>query len=211
MGPGAYSAGPTLPIHGDTDRGGGFDGQAQTGLPKHERGALARRRDTADGTSSWWPEPHDTDAARTWISEVWAQPAFSAAIRQASSALAARLDAVCDGQPVPPRQIRRAYLSTAAYVLRATGRPTPFGLFAGIAPARIGSEPQLRWGDAHRAVVRADTEWLEDIVGSLEAVPELRERLRVVVSSWPCHAAVACTSSTAGPTVQPFGAAPSSA
>ncbi|MCP9957424.1 lantibiotic dehydratase [Streptomyces sudanensis] len=135
------------------------------------------------GLPSWWPEPHDTDAARTWISEVWAQPAFSAAIRQASSALAARLDAVCDGQPVPPRQIRRAYLSTAAYVLRATGRPTPFGLFAGIAPARIGSEPQLRWGDAHRAVVRADTEWLEDIVGSLEAVPELRERLRVVVSS----------------------------
>lgn len=132
---------------------------------------------------SWWPDPHDTDGARTWISEVWAQPAFCAAIRQASSGLAARLDAICGGKPVQPRHIRRAYLSTAAYALRATGRPTPFGLFAGIAPARTGSVPQVRWGDAHRAVVRADTEWLQDIVGALEAIPELRERLRVVVSS----------------------------
>ncbi|WP_308122015.1 lantibiotic dehydratase family protein [Streptomyces sp. TRM70350] len=60
------------------------------------------------------------------------------------------------------------------------GRPTPFGLFAGVTAASVGSTPHVRWEDAHQAVARVDTEWLDDVIVHLEACPILLERLDVV-------------------------------
>ncbi|MFF7792921.1 thiopeptide-type bacteriocin biosynthesis protein [Streptomyces sp. NPDC007991] len=132
---------------------------------------------------SSWPDPDDTEAARMWLREIGQRPEFAEAIAQASDSLAARLNTICDGNSVRPRQVRRAYLATVSYVLRATGRPTPFGLFAGVAAAAIGRTPRAQWGDAHRAVIRPDTEWLEDVINDLEAIPDLLDRLNVVLNS----------------------------
>lgn len=81
------------------------------------------------------------------------------------------------------KQIRSATMATARYLLRAIGRPTPFGLFAGVAPVTLGSTARVRWGTVHRAVVRADTQWLADVISRLEACRDLLERLDVVLTN----------------------------
>src|SRR5207247_9863396 len=77
---------------------------------------------------------------------------------------------------------RRARVATAGYVLRALGRPTPFGLFAGVAPVIVGRTAGVRRGVAHRPVTRVDTQWLADVIDRLEACPALLERVDVVFS-----------------------------
>jgi lantibiotic biosynthesis protein len=62
-------------------------------------------------------------------------------------------------------------------------RPTPFGLFAGIAPARIGPGLAVRWAEEHRPVARADAVWLAELIGRLEACPELLRRLPILADS----------------------------
>ncbi|MER6386751.1 lantibiotic dehydratase [Streptomyces sp. NPDC001127] len=135
------------------------------------------------GLLGWWPDQFDTDACGSWLKQVWADARFADAVRQASGDLATRVDAICAGQPTRPKQVRRAAMATIRYVLRATGRPTPFGLFAGVAPVSVGATPYARWGDAHKAVVRVDTEWLDDVIVRLEACPALLERLDVVLNN----------------------------
>jgi thiopeptide-type bacteriocin biosynthesis protein len=127
----------------------------------------------------WWPDPSDTEACRLWLDEMWSRPDLADAIRQASPTLARRVDAIGAGHTLQAKQIRRAAVATSRYLLRATGRPTPFGLFAGVAPVALARTAQVRWGTAHRAVARADTEWLAAVIDRLEACPELLERLDV--------------------------------
>ena len=80
------------------------------------------------------------------------------------------------------KQVRRAAAATARYLLRATGRPTPFGLFAGVANVSLGPR-WVRWGEDHRSAVRVDPQWLLGVVEQLEACPELLERLDVVFNN----------------------------
>ncbi|MCZ4506750.1 lantibiotic dehydratase [Streptomyces sp. ActVer] len=131
----------------------------------------------------WWPDPSDTDACVRWLTQVWTDARFADAVRQTSGDLATRVDAICAGQPARPKQVRRAAMATVRYVLRAAGRPTPFGLFAGVAPVSVGCTPYVRWGETHRAVVRVDTEWLDDVIVRLEGCHDLLERLDVVLNN----------------------------
>jgi hypothetical protein len=64
-----------------------------------------------------------------------------------------------------------------------TGRATPFGLFAGVAAARFGPEPVVRWGTDHRAVARADASWITDVITRLESCPELLARLPLIATN----------------------------
>ncbi|WP_432033708.1 lantibiotic dehydratase [Streptomyces antibioticus] len=131
----------------------------------------------------WWPTLSNTDVCVRWLEQVWADVRFADAVRQATVSLATRVDAICAGQPTRPKEVRSATMATVRYALRATGRPTPFGLFAGVAPVSVGSTPYARWGDAHQAVARVDTEWLDDVIVRLEVCPDLLERLDVVLNN----------------------------
>ena len=158
----------------------GSDGK----LYQHTGAALLRAAAMPlTGLPGWWPEPSDTDACGRWLRQVWADARFADAVRQASCDLATRVDAICGEQPARSKQVRRAAMATVRYLLRAAGRPTPFGLFAGVTAASVGSTPQVRWGEAHRAVARVDTEWLDDVIVRLEACPALLERLDVVLNN----------------------------
>ncbi|MEV8635353.1 lantibiotic dehydratase [Streptosporangium sp. NPDC051023] len=130
-----------------------------------------------------WPDPADAVSCRAWLEEVWADAGFADAIREASTGLAERIDAIAAGRTVKPKQLRRAVVAAARYLLRATGRPTPFGLFAGVAPASIGPAPQVRWGIGHRPIARVDTEWLSSVADGLEADHDLLDRLDVVFNN----------------------------
>ncbi len=77
------------------------------------------------------------------------------------------------GRRVPDRQVHGLTATVVRYLVRSAGRPTPFGLFAGVALVRFGPTASLRFGSAHRTVCRADATWLDEIIGELEAGPVL--------------------------------------
>jgi hypothetical protein len=130
-----------------------------------------------------WPDLADTESCRAWLSTIWAIPAFASAVRHASPGLADRVGLIRAGRTVPDKQVRRATASIVRYLLRAVGRPTPFGLFAGVAPVELGAVARVRWGHDHRPATRVDTQWLAAIIERLEACPELMERLAVVFNN----------------------------
>ncbi len=130
-----------------------------------------------------WPDLSDAKSSRSWLREVWSRPRFADAIRHASTGLANQVDAICGGVAFSDKQVRRATLSVIRYVLRATGRYTPFGLFAGVAPVLLGSTAAVQWRDHHRSFIRVDAQWLGDVVGRLETSPELLDRIHVVFTN----------------------------
>ncbi|MGQ0774086.1 MAG: lantibiotic dehydratase [Pseudonocardiales bacterium] len=117
---------------------------------------------------------------RRWLRQVWASDGFAASVEVASPTLARRVWEVREGRRVRAREVRRAVLAVIRYLQRATSRATPFGLFAGVAPARLGSAPAVCFGEDHHAVARVDAEWLDGVITRLKTCPELRHRLVVV-------------------------------
>lgn len=130
--------------------------------------------DLTDGTVPQW---------RDWLTGVWADQRFAHAVAAASPDLARAASAVCAGQEQRPRRVRKTVASVLRYRLRATGRSTPFGLFAGVAPTRFGPKSAIRIGEAHRAIERVDAVWLSGLVTELERCPELANRLTVVMNN----------------------------
>ncbi|MCZ4512568.1 lantibiotic dehydratase [Streptomyces sp. ActVer] len=120
-----------------------------------------------------WPDlagntSGDVERWREWIGEVWADEAIVAAIEVASPLLVEAVHGVLDGRNQRPRTVRRAVISLMRYLLRMQHRATPFGLFAGPAPVQLGDRAQVQWGTDHRTSIRADAEWLTEIVTALE-------------------------------------------
>jgi lantibiotic biosynthesis protein len=130
-----------------------------------------------------WPDPADAEELRMWLVKVWEDPLLRDAVASASPSLAVRADRIAGGRGVQERQVRSAAVALARYQLRAAGRPTPFGLFAGVAGARFGSSARVRFGEAHRAAARCDAAWLLAVIERCEACAPLAGRLSVVFSS----------------------------
>jgi hypothetical protein len=137
-----------------------------------------------------WPELDDRQPAaavarQAWLRQVWAIGPVAEAVSHASPDLARAVQAQCAAEPahLDARKLRRSMLALARYVLRMTGRPTPFGLLAGVAPARFGPGAAAVWGTEHRAIAQPAAGWLADVVTRLETDPALLIRLRVVVNS----------------------------
>ena len=65
------------------------------------------------------------------------------------------------------------------YLIRMSTRPTPYGLFAGVAIARWGAETDLALAHSPpRTRTRPDMAWLLPLVMEAEKRPEVRRRLR---------------------------------
>ncbi|WP_030570923.1 lantibiotic dehydratase [Streptomyces aureocirculatus] len=135
-----------------------------------------------------WPDltdgsPTSQSRWQTWLRAVWSVAEIAEAIDQASPSLAQQVHTLCRASRPEARQLRRAMVSVMRYVLRMTGRATPHGLFAGIAPVSFGQRPGWAWGEWHRAVVRADSAWVADLVSRLEACPDVLRRLPVMTNN----------------------------
>ncbi|MGA5490306.1 lantibiotic dehydratase [Streptomyces pseudogriseolus] len=120
---------------------------------------------------------------QTWLRDVWSLSEAADSIEQASPLLAQQVQTLCSVASPETRQLRRAVVSVMRYLLRMTGRATPNGLFAGIAPASFGERPGWSWGEWHRPVIRADGDWIADLVARLEADPELLRHLHVMANN----------------------------
>ncbi len=69
------------------------------------------------------------------------------------------------------------------YLIRMSTRPTPFGLFAGVAIGYWGSSTDLRIEPTVRTRTRPDMAWLMNFVLRLEARPEVRTQLKVCANT----------------------------
>jgi len=132
-----------------------------------------------------WPDLNGSTAAdverwRGWIGDIWADDATSAAVEVATPLLAGAVRGVLDHHRHRPRAVRRTVVSLVRYLLRMRHRATPFGMFAGPAPVRLGEQARAHWGTRHQVSVRADAEWLAEVVTALEGNPGLLRRLPVV-------------------------------
>ncbi|MFI7408978.1 lantibiotic dehydratase [Streptomyces sp. NPDC049627] len=125
--------------------------------------------------------PQDLTACAGLIGAVPADPALSEALAQASPSLSAMVRRVTgrgtDG--IKAGQLRRAALAVLRYDIRMRTRPTPFGLFAGVATGRFDSAAKLERGTRHRARTHADMQWLTRIGHRLERDPAVLSALTV--------------------------------
>ncbi|MFF0520725.1 lantibiotic dehydratase [Actinomadura nitritigenes] len=117
-----------------------------------------------------------------WLARVWARNDVREAIETASPVLAGRIAALMAADLPSVRRTRRTVASVASYLLRWERRATPFGAFAGIAPAAVGpAAAQL--GTEHRLVIRPDGEWITSLIGRVERDRALRAGLEVVTDN----------------------------
>ena len=150
-------------------------------------GAMIRTSacDPRDPVAAPWPEgaAHDDPAAwHGFIAKAWASATLASAVELASPSLAATIGEILSGGVPDRKKATRAGMALARYLVRLRGRATPFGLFAGVAPAPAGDPAAATWGDEHRLGARADARWLASLVTALEADGQLRRRLRVTAS-----------------------------
>lgn len=116
------------------------------------------------------------------VREAASHPLFREALQVASGSLTESLDRLDAGAGLDGKRLRRTALALSRYALRAQTRPTPFGLFAGVAPARAQDTTRVVLsGPGHKAV-RLDAAWLTRRVTRWLALPEVRRGVHVVLS-----------------------------
>jgi thiopeptide-type bacteriocin biosynthesis protein len=111
-----------------------------------------------------------------WLELTWALPGFADAVENASPVLARSVRQACADGWAGERQARSQVMSVMRYLLRWTSRATPFGLFAGIAPARFGPAAAASFEDGHHVTLRPDGAWLAGLIAGLESCPQLRSQ-----------------------------------
>ncbi|SNQ46605.1 conserved hypothetical protein [Frankia canadensis] len=150
--------------------------------------ALLRAAVRTEATLPAWPDPNDMGADRVdrwcaWLRRVWADEDVAAAVELASPGLARAVQVTCAAADPDARRVRRVVLATCRYLLRMTGRATPFGLFAGVVPASFGADLVVRWGYEHLAAAYADGAWLDEVISQLESCQPLAGRLPLVINN----------------------------
>ncbi|WP_326686743.1 lantibiotic dehydratase [Streptomyces sp. NBC_01795] len=116
------------------------------------------------------------------VREVAADPLLREALHVASGSLADSLDRLDAGADLGAKRLRRTALALSRYALRAETRPTPFGLFAGVAPARAADTTQVRVSGPGEKKVRLDADWLTRRVTEWLELPAVRHGVDVVLS-----------------------------
>ncbi|HSA49501.1 MAG TPA: lantibiotic dehydratase, partial [Yinghuangia sp.] len=125
----------------------------------------------------------NTASWRAWLQQTWQATDFVVAVTAASPDLARRVEQICAGRSLPAPALRRTVLAVMRYLLRSRTRATPFGLFAGVQAAHIGTAPALRVGTGHQAVGRPDAARSAALCDRFEQHPALRPHLVLLTSA----------------------------
>jgi thiopeptide-type bacteriocin biosynthesis protein len=113
---------------------------------------------------------------------VWGNDTFVACLLSASPRLVSYVERILAGEDIEPKRIRKATCSVAGYLLRATGRPTPFGLFAGVALADVGAA-SAAVGTGHGAIARPNAVWVDHARKELEERADVLPLLSIQINS----------------------------
>jgi lantibiotic biosynthesis protein len=151
---------------------------------RSDSGLLRTVVNTAAPVLPPWPgQDSEVDAWRSWLDAVWVEGDFTRAVCAASPDLARQVEALLSGRLSDVRRARRAALAVGKYAIRHTGRPTPFGLFAGVAPVGFGDTTSVRFGRRHLQTLRADPISLAEAICKLEADPAVMHHVEVCVNN----------------------------
>ncbi|MFF4951168.1 lantibiotic dehydratase [Streptomyces chattanoogensis] len=125
--------------------------------------------------------PQDLGACAALLASVDDDPALSEALDLASPSLSALVRRVSERGTagIKAGRLRRAALAVLRYDIRMRTRPTPFGLFAGVATGRFDATAKVERGRAHRTRTHADMQWLTRIGHRLERDPAVLAALTV--------------------------------
>jgi thiopeptide-type bacteriocin biosynthesis protein len=121
---------------------------------------------------------HDALAAREQLRTLVGDPIVQEAILTGSPDL---FQAIARWQQAPDsRKGRQAQANLLRYLIRMTTRPTPFGLFAGVALGQVGPAMDVRIEPPERSSkrTRPDMQWLLYLIRSLEQRAEVVAQLR---------------------------------
>lgn len=127
------------------------------------------------------PDHDPITEVTAWVRRAWSRADVRDTVAVASPDLAQRLTSVVSAEIVEPRAARRAARSLAAYLVRWQRRCTPFGLFAGVTTATVGT-PVTAVVHGARAVARPDAEWLRLTGDFLARQPAARDHLIVTAN-----------------------------
>ncbi|MGW7410882.1 lantibiotic dehydratase [Streptomyces sp. NPDC054863] len=113
-----------------------------------------------------------------------ADPYLRGAVDVASGSLSAVLRQLDGegGEALSRKHALGAARALSRYARRAGGRPTPFGLFAGVSAARFGDAAKAETGGPGRVAVRLDGDWLHRRVQDWLKNPQVRSQAEVVLS-----------------------------
>ncbi|GAA1272948.1 lantibiotic dehydratase [Kitasatospora nipponensis] len=124
------------------------------------------------------PGPLDRAACEELLRGAAGDGLFMDALRVASPSLARLVESSARPQGLAARsdaQLRRAAVSVVRYEVRLRSRCTPFGLFAGVAPVRVGeaasaggSAVKVSWSQPATSRTRVDLDWLFGLIQRLE-------------------------------------------
>ncbi|MFF4605293.1 lantibiotic dehydratase [Streptomyces sp. NPDC001339] len=125
--------------------------------------------------------PQDPTACVELLAAAAADNVLSEAVDLASPSLSTMICRAIErgGVGIKAGQLRRAALAVLRYDIRMRTRPTPFGLFAGVATGQFDSTAKAEWGTAHRTRTHADMQWLTRIGHRLERDPAVLSSLTV--------------------------------
>ncbi|MFI5527548.1 lantibiotic dehydratase [Kitasatospora sp. NPDC051853] len=126
----------------------------------------------------------DPEQPLAGIRELGARPLLRQAVEVASGSLGESLRKLSDDRGAAALGRKRtlsAARTLTRYARRSGGRPTPFGLFAGVGRARFGEVAKTGPAGPGRVSVRLDGGWLHRRVLDWLAVPGVRRRVDVVL------------------------------
>lgn len=122
--------------------------------------------------------PLTVPTTREWLHHQFSDPVVQEALLAGSSDLfhaILRWERGDDG-----KKSRRTQTNLFRYLTRMASRPTPFGLFAGVAVGNIGPEMNVRLASPirHGKRTRPDMQWLLNLVREIEQRPNVRAHVR---------------------------------
>ncbi|MFE3473349.1 lantibiotic dehydratase [Streptomyces bacillaris] len=120
----------------------------------------------------------DTAELVRYIRSLAGDPGFRSAIAVASVSLVRTWDQVLAGEDLSRKRLMKVAISLTKYALRMRGRPTPFGLHAGVAGLDVGPATAVT-ERAEKFRVHLDEEWFAEVKGPLLDDPALRRETAV--------------------------------
>jgi thiopeptide-type bacteriocin biosynthesis protein len=122
------------------------------------------------------------DDVRRCLDDVANNPVLYDMLQVSSESLIQILDKIRSGSQVKSASARRAAYTVLRYLYRASSRPTPYGLMAGVTSARFGGKTQVKLGTNHRKHMRPDREWLLKLTREWEMDGDVLPSLRLVAN-----------------------------
>lgn len=120
------------------------------------------------------------EATAEHLVEFFHQPVQRAMLAFSSPTLLSESDRLHGHYAQHPKAWRKLAVGLAKYAIRATTRPTPFGMFSGIAPGHWGEEHAPSFGELceHQIDFAPDMQLLLDSIKQIERDPILKWRVK---------------------------------